>query len=230
MQDFDNSSMTILVADDQEPNRELLSALLTAEGYQVICAEDGDQALSLIRSQEIDLALLDVVMPRRTGFTVCQITKSDPETRMIPIVLVTGLNRPDDRVDGAVCGADDFLSKPVNKRELLARVHSLLRLKQYTDELDNAETVLFSLALSIEAKDPYTGGHCDRLSNYSMKVAERLRLPEDLRVALSRCSYPRYRQASRARAYPAQTWTTDCGRANNHAAAQHNGRANLLPT
>ena len=186
MRDFDNSSMTILVADDQEPNRELLSALLTAEGYQVICAEDGDEALSLIRSQEVDLALLDVVMPRRTGFTVCQITKSAPETRMIPIVLVTGLNRPDDRVDGAVCGADDFLSKPVNKRELLARVHSLLRLKQFTDELDNAETVLFSLALSIEAKDPYTGGHCDRLSNYSMRVAERLRLPEDLRVALRR--------------------------------------------
>ena len=186
MYDFDNSSMTILVADDQEPNRELFSALLTAEGYQVICAEDGDQALSLIRSQGIDLALLDVVMPRRTGYTVCQIAKSAPETRMIPIVLVTGLNRPDDRVDGAVCGADDFLSKPVNKRELLARVHSLLRLKQFTDELDNAETVLFSLALSIEAKDPYTGGHCDRLSNYSMRVAERLRLPEDLRVALRR--------------------------------------------
>jgi putative two-component system response regulator len=178
--------MTILVADDQAPNRELLSALLTAEGYQVICAEDGDEALSLIRSQEVDLALLDVVMPRRTGYTVCHITKSAPETRMIPIVLVTGLNRPDDRVDGAVCGADDFLSKPVNKRELLARVHSLLRLKQFTDELDNAETVLFSLALSIEAKDPYTGGHCDRLANYSIRVAERLRLPEDLRVALRR--------------------------------------------
>jgi CheY-like chemotaxis protein len=102
VQDFDNSSMTILIADDQEPNRELLSALLTAEGYQVICAEDGDEALHLIRSQEIDLALLDVVMPRRTGYTVCHITKSAPETRMIPIVLVTGLNRPDDRVDGAV--------------------------------------------------------------------------------------------------------------------------------
>src|ERR1700730_7105362 len=178
--------MTILVADDQESNRELLSALLTAEGYQVICAGDGDEALSLIRSQEIDLALLDVVMPRRTGFTVCQITKSAPETRLIPIVLVTALDRPDDRVDGALCGADDFLSKPVNKNELLARVHSLLRLKQFTDELDNIETVLFSLALSIEAKDPCTEGHCNRLSTYCIRLAERLRLPEDLRVALRR--------------------------------------------
>ena len=182
MYDFDKSSMTILVADDQKPNREFLAALLKAEGYQVICAKDGDEALSLIRSQEIDLALLDVVMPRRTGFTVCRIAKSAPETRMIPIVLVTGLDRPNDRVDGAESGADDFLSKPVNKGELLARVHSLLRLK----ELDNIETVLFSLALSIEAKDPYKKGHSKRLSKYSVRLAERLGLPEDLRVALRR--------------------------------------------
>jgi putative two-component system response regulator len=85
-----------------------------------------------------------------------------------------------------MCGADDFLTKPVNKHELLARVHSLLRLKQFTDELDNAEAVLFSLALSIEAKDPYTEGHCDRLSKYSVAVADKLGLPEDLRVALRR--------------------------------------------
>jgi len=186
MSDFNNSSMTVLVADDQEPNRELLSALLTAEGYQVICAEDGDKALSLIRNREIDLALLDVVMPRRTGFTVCQIAKSTPETRLIPIVLVTGLDKPDDRVHGAMCGADDFLSKPVNKHELLARVHSLLQLKQFTDELDNAETVLFSLALTIEAKDPYTEGHCDRLSKYSVALGEKLGLPQEMRVALRR--------------------------------------------
>jgi cyclic di-GMP phosphodiesterase len=186
MSDLNNSSMTILVADDQEPNRELLSAFLTAEGYQVICVEDGDKALSLIRGREIDLALLDVVMPRRTGFSVCQLAKSAPETRLIPIVMVTGLDKPDDRVHGAMCGADDFLSKPVNKHELLARVHSLLQLKQFTDELDNAETVLFSLALTIEAKDPYTEGHCDRLSKYSVALGEKLSLTQDLRVALRR--------------------------------------------
>jgi|SRR5579859_2865917 len=186
MSDFDNSLMTILVADDQEPNRELLSAMLIAEGYQVICAEDGEKALSLIQSHQVDLALLDVVMPRRSGFTVCQLTKSSPETRLIPIVLITGLDKPDDRVHGAMCGADDFLSKPVNKHELLARVHSLMQLKQFTDEMDNAEAVLFSLALSIEAKDPYTEGHCDRLSKYSIKLAEKLRLPDELRRALRR--------------------------------------------
>src|SRR6202047_4282407 len=176
----------ILVADDNEANRELLSALLSAEGYQVVCAADGQQALARVNSDSIDLALLDVVMPRPTGFEICQEMKSKPETRLIPVILLTSLNSDADRIHGIMCGADDFLNKPVNKHELLARVHSLLRLKQFTDELDNAETVLFSLALSIEAKDPYTGGHCDRLSNYSMRVAEGLRLPEDLRVALRR--------------------------------------------
>src|ERR1700716_3994113 len=176
----------ILVADDNEANRELLSELLSAEGYQVVCAADGQQALSRMGSDAIDLALLDVVMPRPTGFEICQAMKSKPETRLIPIILLTSLNSDADRIHGIMCGADDFLNKPVNKLELLARVHSLSRVKQFTDDLDNAETVLFSLALSIEAKDPYTGGHCDRLAEYSIKLAERLNLPEHLRVALRR--------------------------------------------
>ncbi len=176
----------ILVADDNEANRELLAALLSAEGYQVICATDGKQALEQVNSGLIDLALLDVVMPRPTGFEVCLAMKAKPGTLLIPVVLLTSLNSDADRIRGIMCGADDFLSKPINKHELLARVHSLLRLKQFTDELDNAETVLASLALSIEAKDPYTEGHCDRLSKYSVAVAEKLGLPEDLRVALRR--------------------------------------------
>src|SRR5258708_7568026 len=125
-------------------------------------------------------------MPRPTGFEICQEMKSKPETRLIPVILLTSLNSDADRIHGIMCGADDFLNKPVNKHELLARAHSLLRLKQFTDELDNAETVLFSLALSIEAKDPYTEGHCDRLSKYSVAVGEKLGLPQDLRVALRR--------------------------------------------
>jgi putative two-component system response regulator len=176
----------ILVADDNEANRELVSVLLGAEGYQVVCAADGQQALTRLHSESIDLALLDVVMPRPTGFEICQEIKSKPESRLIPVVLLTSLNSDADRIHGLMCGADDFLSKPVNKQELLARVYSLVRLKQFTDELDNAETVLFSLALTIEAKDPYTEGHCDRLSKYSVALGERLRLPEDLRVALRR--------------------------------------------
>jgi putative two-component system response regulator len=177
---------TILVADDMEANRELLSGLLTAEGYTVVCAEDGERALDTIHQKAVDLALLDVMMPGATGFSACLAIKSKPETRLIPVVLVTSLTSTDDRIHGIMCGADDFLSKPVNKHELLARVRSLLRLKEFTDELENAETVLFSLALSIEAKDPYTEGHCERLSKYSVALAERLGLADDIRVALRR--------------------------------------------
>ena len=177
-------SLTVLVADDTHSIRELLSELLKEQGYRVVCAEDGQQALEVLRNEPIDLALLDVMMPRRTGFAVCRTIKSNPETRLVPVVLVTGLTDTADRIKGIECGADDFLNKPVNKEELLARVRSLLRLKQFTDELENAETVLCSLARSIEAKDPYTEGHCDRLSKYSVALAARLGLPEEQRRAL----------------------------------------------
>ena len=177
---------TILVADDSESNRELLFEILTHQGYGVVLAGDGRHALKAIRDEQIDLALLDVVMPIKTGFEVCFSVKSHPETRFIPVILVTGLTSVHERIEGIKCGADDFLSKPVNKEELLARVRSLLRLKEYTDELENAEAVLFSLALSIEAKDPYTKGHCDRLSEFSVALAHRLGLPQDQCVALRR--------------------------------------------
>ena len=176
----------ILVADDNEASCELVSALLSAEGYQVVCATNGQQALTLVDGGSIDLALLDVVMPHPTGFEVCQAMKGKPETRLIPVILLTSLNSDADRIHGIMCGADDFLNKPVNRQELLARVHSLLRLKRFTDELDNAEAVLFSLALTIEAKDPYTEGHCDRLSKYSVALGEKLGLSEDTRLALRR--------------------------------------------
>ena len=176
----------VLVADDNESNRELLSLLLSQEGYQVLCVSDGNEALKQLSCNAIDIALLDVMMPGKNGFDVCLAIKANPQTRLTPVVLLTSLSGDDDRIRGAMCSADDFLSKPVNKLELLARVQSLISLKRFTDELDNAESVLFSLALSIEAKDPYTEGHCDRLSKYSVALAEKLGMPEELRVALRR--------------------------------------------
>jgi putative two-component system response regulator len=148
--------------------------------------DNGEQALIEIRSRSVDLVLLDVIMPGQTGFAICRILKSRPETRLIPVVLITGLGGAEDRIRGIEAGADDFLNKPVKKEELLARVRSLVRLKKYTDELENAETVLCSLALSIEAKDPYTEGHCDRLSRYSVSLGERIGLDEEGLVSLRR--------------------------------------------
>jgi putative two-component system response regulator len=177
---------TVLIADDDALNRELLSEMLITEGYNALCVEDGERALDAIRSHAVDLALLDVMMPGMTGFEVCKTVKAELGTPFLPIVLVTGLTRIDERIQGINCGADDFLSKPVNRQELLARTRSLLRLKAYTDELENAETVLFSLALSIEAKDAYTSGHCERLSEYSVALADRIGMSPEVRNALRR--------------------------------------------
>ncbi|MGA8142512.1 MAG: HD domain-containing phosphohydrolase [Candidatus Acidiferrales bacterium] len=186
MSETGESKATILIADDEEVNRDLLTGILVGVGYNVLSADNGDGALRAVERGTVDLAVLDVMMPGKTGFSACLAIKSRPETRLLPVILVTGLTSTDDRIQGIMCGADDFLSKPVNKHELLARVSSLLRLKQFTDELENAETVLFTLALSIEAKDRYTEGHCDRLSKYSTAMAKGMALSEDLRVALRR--------------------------------------------
>jgi cyclic di-GMP phosphodiesterase len=177
---------TVLVADDNQSARDVLEMMLRTHGYRVLAVSDGPQALAALQQEAIDLALIDVVMPGESGFAVCRAAKDRPETRLTPIVLITGLGRVEDRILGIEAGADDFLNKPVRKEELLARVKSLVRIKRFTDELESAETVVFTLAASIEAKDPYTEGHCDRLSRYSVALAERLGLSEEDRVALRR--------------------------------------------
>jgi putative two-component system response regulator len=177
---------TILIADDEEANRELLSQILLREGYEVLLAKDGQEAVTCFGEHRVDLALLDVRMPHRNGFEVCRIIKNNPATRLVPVVLVTGLINTNDRIAGIECGADDYLHKPIRREELCARVRSLLRLKHFTDELESAEGVLFSLAISIEAKDPYTEGHCTRLSQYSVKLANALGLSAEECVALRR--------------------------------------------
>ena len=177
---------TILVADDQAANRELLDEFLTAKGLKVITVPDGLAALEQLKQTQVDVVLLDVMMPHLSGFEVCEKIKSNPDTYLLPVVLITALSDKQDRIAGIKAGADDFLSRPVDLNELLARVRSLLKLKQRTDELERAESVLFSLARSIEAKDPYTHGHCERLAECSISLGKRLGLPEEQLVALRR--------------------------------------------
>jgi len=174
---------TILVADDQASNRELLEELLTAQGFKVISVSDGTAALQKVADTPVDLVLMDVMMPHLNGFEVCEKIKTNPETYLIPVVLITALSDKQNRIEGIKVGADDFLTRPVDRAELLARVRSLLQLKFRTDELERAESVLFSLARSIEGKDPYTHGHCERLSQYSTRLGEYLGLLTALRRA-----------------------------------------------
>ena len=176
----------ILIVDDESGARAALEFLLRREGFEVRDAADGPSAIQECATFRPDLILLDIMMPGMDGFEVCRHIKATPETRLTPVVLITGLTATEDRIMGINAGADDFLSKPIDLNELLARTRSLLRLKQYTDELENAEAVLFSLAHSIEARDPYTHGHCERLAEMSARMGERLGVPEEQIKALRR--------------------------------------------
>jgi putative two-component system response regulator len=176
----------ILIVDDESGARAALEFLLRREGFEVRDAADGPSAILECATFRPDLILLDIMMPGMDGFEVCRHIKATPETRLTPVVLITGLTATEDRIMGINSGADDFLSKPIDLNELLARTRSLLRLKQYTDELENAEAVLFSLAHSIEARDPYTHGHCERLAEMSARMGERLGVAEEQIKALRR--------------------------------------------
>src|SRR6266849_8229738 len=143
---------TILIADDHESSLAGLEGLLLQEGFAVFTARDGESAWAEFQRVKPDMLLLDVQMPVLSGMDLCRRLKSHPDTRLVPVVLITGLSATQDRVQGIEAGADDFLTKPIDRSELMARVSSLLSLKAYTDELERAEAVLFALALSIEAK------------------------------------------------------------------------------
>ena len=132
----------VLVVDDNQPNRELLVAYLEDVDCRVVPACDGLEALKIIGKNPPDLVLLDVMMPRMSGFEVCKKIKNDPKTADIPVIMVTALNEFGDIERGLDCGTDDFLSKPVNKLELLARVRTMLKLKHLTDKLDRTLTYL----------------------------------------------------------------------------------------
>ncbi len=179
----------ILVVDDKLDTLLLLQELLAGKDYQVITAAEADEAKDLVHSERPDLILLDVVMPGKSGLDLCRELKEDPITRLIPVVMITGLTDRDDRVRGIEAGADEFLSKPLYPEELFARVKSLLKLKEFTDELENAESVLVALALGVESRDPYTGNHCERLAKYASDLGQHIGLDADSVLALKRGGY-----------------------------------------
>ena len=131
-----NQTPIVLVVDDNQQNRELLQAYLEDIDCQAVPAQDGPEALAIIAKNPPDLILLDVMMPRMSGFEVCRRIKNDPKTSDIPVIMVTALNEFGDIERGIDSGTDDFLSKPVNKLELLTRVKTMLKLKHLTDKLE----------------------------------------------------------------------------------------------
>ncbi|PYX88505.1 MAG: metal-dependent phosphohydrolase [Acidobacteria bacterium] len=182
-------SPRILVVDDNPDVVLLMQELLASRGYDAVAVSHAAEAETEVLLHPPDLVLLDVVMPGKSGYEICREIKENPATRLIPVVLITGLSDREDKLRGIEAGADDFLNKPIFAEELFARVKSLLKLKEFTDELESAETVICTLGLSVEARDPYTEGHCERLARYASDLGSHLGLEEESLIALRRGGY-----------------------------------------
>jgi two-component system cell cycle response regulator len=152
----------VLIVDDIPSNVRLLDARLSAEYFEVVTAASGREALQKCESQDIDIVLLDVMMPEMDGFEVCSRLKANPKTHHIPVLMITALDQPSDRVKGLEAGADDFLTKPVDDIALITRVKNLARLKMLTDEMlmraSTEEQMGFTATLGIRLDQLGRGG------------------------------------------------------------------------
>lgn len=174
------AKVKILIVDDNVANVELLEAYLLSADYRVVKAFDGQEGIDQAYKENPDLIFLDIMMPKLDGYEVCKRLKTDEKMRFIPIVMITALSEMDAKIKGLDVGADDFLSKPFNKLEMMARVRSLLRIKHLHNDLDSSENIIFTLALALEAKDPYTAGHSERVASLARSLAKEVGLPEDM--------------------------------------------------
>jgi putative two-component system response regulator len=180
---------TVLVVDDQPATLDAVAQALGTLGFTVLEARDGATALALATDREPDVILLDVVMPELDGFEVCRRLKAREETRLLPVVFLTGHGSREARLRGLAVGATDFLAKPFDLVELEVRVRNLVQFRRLTQELDNAEQILFAIARTVEVRHEGTGEHCDRLSRAVAAVGRRLGLDDEAITALRRAGY-----------------------------------------
>ena len=174
----------ILLVEDDPQAVGILEPILISKGFSVSVARDGVEGLEKVKMLSPDILLLDLHMPRLGGIEVCRRLKSDPATRLIPVIMLTAFVDLEKKLDALDAGADDFINKPYNSLELVTRLKSLLRVKYLNEQLDNAEDVLFSMARAIEAKDAYTQGHVERVSQLAVKLGTHLRLSEEEKDSL----------------------------------------------
>jgi putative two-component system response regulator len=176
--------VTILVVDDDRQIREVLAEHLTEFGYSVVTAASAEAALAILDYTVPDLILTDVRMGAMDGIQLCAHLKRDPKFQLIPVILLTAVADLDARVAGLAAGADDFFAKPFDFIELRTRVAALLRVKFLLDQLERAESVITTLGLTIEARDPYTAGHCGRLARYAGALGRALGVDQPTLKAL----------------------------------------------
>ena len=184
----ESNRATILIADSDEDYRQLYSDLLRSEGFHTFCAKNVDQALAVLHHERIDIALVDGMMPKMNGMTVCRELRGNPETRLVPILLLTSWESAPGRAMGIEAGADAdaCLKKPVNNIELITRVRTLLEKKRFADNLEDAEKMLLIFAELVEAKNPYTTGHGFRVSRTAVSLAARMGLSAEDREWIRR--------------------------------------------
>ena len=177
---------SILVAEDDETTARLLRRILTREGHHVTIVARGDELLAACHLAPPDLVVIDLESTQHRSVDVCRALKSNPTTRFIPVILVTPQLSRQERLSGIDAGADEFIDKPFDPAALHARIRSLVRLKRQTDELESAEAVILGLGATIEARDPLTQGHCQRLAAYATALGHVLGLDGEDLAALER--------------------------------------------
>ena len=196
----------ILVVDDIQLNRKLQKTYLEAAGYEVVLAEDGIQALKKVEDESPDLILLDIMMPKMNGFQVCRRIKNEERLRFIPVIMVTALNEIEDKIKGIDAGADDFICKPFNKLELLARVKSLLRIKHLHDalefkikELEAVQETLRQLAVTDGLTELYNYRFFKEQLNQEVARAER----HELNVSIAMIDIDYFKHYNDTHGHPA---------------------------
>lgn len=165
---------TVLIVDDLESNLELMEAIFLKEGFRTLVASDAFSALRTFRYNKVDLAILDVMMPGMDGYELCKHIKQTSGKQFFPVILLTALTDRGSKIKGLECGAEDFISKPFDDVELVTKVKSLIKLKNLHDELEHSENIIMTLAVAMEARDPYTKGHSNRVGKMAKSFASYL--------------------------------------------------------
>jgi len=180
---------TVLIVDGVDSSRRVLRAMLKAASYRILEASTAGEALGMMESEEVDLLIVDLVMPGMGGPEFCSRIKANRRTHLVPILMLTSVRGIENEIASIASGADEFLTKPLHPEVVRTRIRAMLRTKAAIDSLEQAETILFALAQAVEKRDKTTGDHCQRLAEYSVALGAALGLGQAEFVALYRGGY-----------------------------------------